>query len=319
MKNKIKGMKRAVNKDKLFYACIFIIPVINFLVLQFYVQYVDVVLFCFKRRDFDSATFQFSSEWVENFKLFYRNIFEDPRWHAAFGVTFKNFFLSWLITTPIALIVPYYIYKKFPGTTLFKFVLMLPQMIASIVWTTIVLQLTEVGFVQLFDMKMGLLANPDTQWGTLFVTGLWLGMGGTMLIFTGTYSSISDSLIEAAKVDGVGLVGEFWHIALPKIFPIWSISIITSVAGLFSSGGGSVYEYFGPSAGNHVVTIGYLLFTSSLHGGSEAITASCVTSVVFTVIFLPITLLLKKVVEHIGPTENERKPWFGGKKYGKSR
>jgi len=57
------------------------------------------------------------------------------------------------------------------------------------------------------------------------------------LFMTKTFfqSSIPDTLIEAATIDGAGMFRIFWHIVMPNVKPAWLTMIIFSVQGLWNN------------------------------------------------------------------------------------
>lgn len=68
------------------------------------------------------------------------------------------------------------------------------------------------------DLKGGL--------GGLILVHVIYGLPITTLIFRSYFSVISDELIEAAKVDGAGMLGTFFFVALPIAPPAFAVSMI---------------------------------------------------------------------------------------------
>src|SRR5699024_562973 len=46
---------------------------------------------------------------------------------------------------------------------------------------------------------------------------LWAGFGTGVLIFSAAYAAVPPTTFEAARLDGVGFWGEFWHVAVPSV------------------------------------------------------------------------------------------------------
>ena len=286
----------------IFYIAIVAIPLLNFIVLKFYVSYIDVFTFVFKKYDVTTGTYQFTSDVFYNFRNFFNLLSKEPAWKDALWVTFKNYIVGWL-TTPISMLIPFYVAKKYPGGKVFKFILMMPGMIASMVWSLIYINFCDRALVSLFDLTEGLISNPKTQWAATWFKGFWLGNATSLLLYSGIFSGVSESLVDAGKVDGLGPIGEFFYIYMPALYPTWSVGIYTGLAGLFSNYAG-VFEMYGYEAGKPVATVGYLLFVQVMRGGTDGIGINCAGSIFFTLACFPIVLGGKKLMEKIGPSED---------------
>ncbi len=298
-------------KDTLFYLSIVTIPFINFIVFQVYQNYIDVFLFAVKSFNPTTGEYAFTRDLFVNFKNFFYEIANDPSWEAAIKVSLKGYVLSWLVGTPLSLFVPLYIVKKCLGTKFFKFVLMLPSMISSMVWVLVYTNFVEGPLVELLSLEIGPLSNKETQWTTIWIQGLITGFGGSMLMYVGIYSGVSDNVLEAAKIDGMGVLREFWHLYFPVLYPIWVVGAATGLMGLF--GGQGPIEYFGYSANEEVRTIGYILFCKVMASSSPSdVPLNTAGTLVFTFTILPIVLILKWVLTRYGPSEDSRQPiqWF---------
>lgn len=314
-KPKQKSMQTARRAQTIFYICVIAIPLLNFVVLQFYQNYLYAFIFSIQKYDYTKGDYVFTSDVFYNFRNFFQTISGDPRWKAAFGVSIKSYLIGWVTSTPISLLIPFYIYRKFWGTKLFKFILMMPSMIASVVWTSVFLTFSETALVELLGLQFGPFSNPDTQFAAMTIRGLWTGMAGSMLVYTGTLSGISDSVLDAGKIDGLTPAGELIYLAIPRLWPIFSVGIFTGISGIFT-GYGNVLELFGYDAGPKVATVGYLMFTVVLNGGTvDSYGFNAAGSLVLTFGLLPMVFLLKSIVERFGPTEEERQPieWFWNK------
>ena len=307
-----KKMSGARKKDLIFYSLILFIPMFNFTFLVAYVKYFDVFMFAMKEFDFDSGTFVWAEDLLINVKTFFRYFKYEEGWAKAAVVSLKNYLVGYL-TMPISFFVPWYIVKKQLGSRIFKFILMLPGIINSIVWTFLYMNFMEKGLPAIFDMPMGPFSNPNTQWIAMQGKGVWLGFASSMLLYVGMFGSVAEEVVEAGKLDGMGPIRELIHLYLPTVYELWAIGIATSLMGIFTADGGC-YEMFGFSANGQVATVGYKLFCSVL--SPEASLAdypiNTAASVVITFIFLPIVLIIRWLLLRIGPTEEERQPvqWF---------
>ena len=75
----------------------------------------------------------------------------------------------------------------------------------------------------LYDVKYAMPA--------LIAVSVWKLIGYNMIIFLSTLSSISQSLFEAAKIDGANSIQTFRHVTIPMLSPtIFFVVIITTIS-----------------------------------------------------------------------------------------
>jgi glucose/mannose transport system permease protein len=60
----------------------------------------------------------------------------------------------------------------------------------------------------------------------LAITHIVYGLPITTLIFRGYFTGVSDELVDAAQVDGAGMLRTFFYVALPVALPAFAVSII---------------------------------------------------------------------------------------------
>ena len=317
MANKSSAFSKAKRRDTWFYIAIVAVPFLNFCFLQLYQNYISVFLYSIKAYDFEQGKYVFQSDVFANFRAFFREITISPDWKDAFRVSLKGYILSWVVNVPISLFVPYYIVRKSLGSNAFKFILMLPSMLSSMIWVLLYNNFVETAWVEMWGLDFGPLSNKAQQWTAIWIQGLITGFGANMLLYTGMYSSVSDGVLDAAKIDGMGVLGEIWYIYFPILYPVWVVNIVMGINSLFSGTG--PIEYFGNAANEEVRTIGYILFYKVMYSSrpQDAVIA-CAGNIVFTLGVLPLVLVAKEVLTHYGPSEDERKPWFWQKGKGRN-
>lgn len=67
----------------------------------------------------------------------------------------------------------------------------------------------------------------------LIVASLWQFVGFNMVYFLAALQNVPRDLIEAARIDGAGSAGRFWHVTIPSIRPVASFVILLSLMGSF--------------------------------------------------------------------------------------
>lgn len=101
----------------------------------------------------------------------------------------------------------------------------LPQVVsmvvAAIAWSWLYNPLTGplTGFVSSLGIKApaGLLGSKQTVIPALLIVNVWLTFGFSCLIYTSAIQNIDESIYDAAKVDGVNAVQEFFSITVPGV------------------------------------------------------------------------------------------------------
>jgi len=304
-KNKPRNMSQNKKSEKRFILSIWIYPVILFLALYAYVNFSTIVL-AFQR--FNSETLRYEWNGIENFKLFLNDAFKGTQLRFVFKNSIFIFAFNLLVQLPIVYIVAFIVYKKIHFAGFFKIILFLPNIISSIVWVMLFKYIVEYGLPELFkglglDSSINLLGDPSKAFGTMIFYSAWLGLGSGLLVNLGTMSRIPEGLIEAGKLDGMNLLQELWHITLPLMWPIISISLIVSVGGFFTSQL-ATYAFYGENADYRLYTFGYYLFTIVVgqSGGQSNYAYAAAAGLMFTIVTAPLTVLVRYLCERFGPS-----------------
>lgn len=134
----------------------------------------------------------------------------------------------------IPLILACILNSKIRGSEFFKTAYFLPfitpMIVIGIIWEWI------------FDPNIGLLANVlnlhinwlyDTSFAmpALIIVSVWKLIGYNMIIFLSSLSGISNSMFEAAKIDGANAYQTFKNVTVPLLSPtIFFVVIITAIS-----------------------------------------------------------------------------------------
>ena len=110
---------------------------------------------------------------------------------------------------------------RFPGHKIYFQII-----VTSLMFTTAVTSIPS----YLIMSKLGFI---DTYWAVLLPA-----CGGTLGLFLMKQfmDQISDTLMEAARIDGAGEFGIYWRIVMPNAKPAWLTVIVFSVQGLWNAG-----------------------------------------------------------------------------------
>ena len=149
------------------------------------------------------------------------------------------------------------------------------------------------------------LADYDTQFITIALFNIWMGFGGSVLLYSSAMGAISPSVIDAAQVDGASAVREFISIILPSIYPTFSTFVVTGIAGIFINQA-NIFSFYANAADPSSYTIGYYLFNQIVGkaSGYSTYPYAAAAGLVFTAIAAPLTLIVKWALEKFGPSED---------------
>lgn len=287
-----------------FYIAFMAIPVLQFLV--FYVG-VNANSFLLAFQSYDRINGGYKIVGFDNFVQVYR---EFSGTGSVLTQSLKNSFIIYFVATaielPLSLFFAYYIYKKKPFSEFYRVVLFLPSIISAVVFVTLFKVMVESGYKQLceelfklHDVK-GLLSTPKTKFGTLLFYHIWVSFGTTLLVYSSAMSGVSDEIIEAAAIDGVSPMQELVKIVLPQIWPTISTFLTVGIVGIFTDQA-HLYTFYRDQS--TVYTVGYYLFVQVM-GDTATLSDYPVASamgLIFTFVAVPITLVLKWLLQKIDP------------------
>lgn len=164
----------------------------------------------------------------------YKEIFNEPVFFKILINTIVFAVSTSLFGVIIPLILAAILNAKIRGSEFFKTAYFLPfitpMIVIGIVWEWI------------FDPNIGILNNVihlhinwlyDTNFAmpALIIVSVWKLIGYNMIIFLAALSCISQSLFEAAKIDGAGVIDTFKNVTVPMLSPtIFFVIIITAIS-----------------------------------------------------------------------------------------
>ncbi|MDR2730695.1 MAG: sugar ABC transporter permease [Treponema sp.] len=206
--------------------------------------------------------------------------------------------VSFFITTTIALIVAYLIYRTKTGFKLFRGAIFMPVILSAIIIGLIfsILLHADMGPVNVFLKHIGLgkyafawLGDPRTALGAIIVPQVWQNIGYFTIIFLAGMQSIPKELTESAEIDGANSVIVFFKIVIPLIAEILQIIVILVVTYSLKSFGFSwIMTKGGPGVRSSFFTV-YMFtkaFLESDFGTSSTISFNIlVYAIVFTLAF----------------------------------
>ena len=186
------------------------------------------------------------------------------------------------------------------GMSLFRTLLFLPQVVASVVVaTTWVAIYSPNGLINQLLRLVGLdsltrawLGDFDTALPAVGIVGSWLGIGLCLVLFLSGVANIQPELFEAARMDGAGPVGEFFSITLPALRGQIAVALtLTVVAALKTFDLVYITTRGGP--GTSTTLPAFEAYNRAFNTGKVGSAAA--VAIVLTALILGVTVLIQKV------------------------
>ena len=284
-----------------------LLPVITLAVFWVYVNF-DSVLISFKDAN-GNYTF-------DNFRMVWQGFVDKDMYGWSLKGTLGRTVLMWFLISVVSLIPSmfssYVLYRKIPGAFVFRIIFVIPMVLAGLVWTMVmkylvglngpVMTVLEAIGIQLPEEALynGLLGSSQTAFPTIVIITLFPYVIGFNIVTTGAYARIPTELFEVGKIEGFGFIKEFFKVAVPLIWPTLVITVISSLAAIFSYEGG-VFLY---TMGSYdTQTMGFYLYymVFLMAGNADAQTPfygyAAAVGLTLTVMTIPIVLFGKFVLE----------------------
>ncbi len=223
---------------------------------------------------------------------------------------------SSVISIPFALLFAYYISRRFAGSKFFRFILFLPSILSATVMIILfkffnnyeILYFLEEYFP---DNVIDVLdASEVKTYITVVLFDAFINFGTTTLIYSNKMSEIPKEIFEAAQLDGVSHVREFFSISLPLSFPTLSTFIVTGIAAMFVNQY-SLFTFFGSNLNNlSPGPAGYVIYNNvqqyAVQNNYEAAAFHQMAAfgLICTFVTIPVVFGVKYLLERFGPKES---------------
>lgn len=308
---KKKKMTSLHTQRKVFYIVMFSIPTLQFFIFYIYANF-NSILFAFQKYtpNLNDLGYQVEFAFFDNFETAWNKIMSADGWDMILN-SLQLYAWNLLFVTPTALLFSYYISKQYKFSGFFRVVLYLPTIVSSLIMALLYKYIVTDVYGFLTGDKVGLLGGTDTDriYYTVLFFNIWIAYGSNVMLYTGAMSNIDTSILEAAKLDGANTIQEFGYIYLPLIFPTIITFILTGIAGIFTNQM-AMFHIFGSNVPSFDV-FGYFFYRQT--AGNPTLFPSAkkmslpelsALGLIITAIIAPITLLVRKGLEKIGPSSD---------------
>lgn len=223
----------------------------------------------------------------------YIDLFQDKKFYQALWntVLFTGFGvpLGMISGLLVALLLNTKVKMQGLFRTLYYIPVITPLVVSAVIWKWV--YQGDYGLLNYYLLQTGLikekllwLADPDLAMPALIIMGVWMGTGGTMIMYLAGLQGIPEELYDASKVDGASGIQQLWHITIPLLAPTTFYLLITSVIGSFQS---FAHIYIMTSGGplRRTTVIGYYLYERGFRFFDMGY-ASAIAYVLFAMIFI---------------------------------
>ena len=302
---KLKKTSMGIGKRNklIFYIAVMALPCLQFIIFWVAVN-INSILLAFRDYHPDTNTYTFYA--FQNFVDVIKDLGKIPFMKSAFKNSFMVYFISLFVSVPLGIIFSFYLYKKKLMHKTFKTILFLPHIISSLIMVLLYKYFVDRAIPGIYlaitgETMQGLLANLKTALGSIIFYGIWAGFGTSTMMYLGAMNGISDSVVEAAKLDGITPLKELWYITLPLIWPTFVTFIVVGLAGIFTNQLG-LYNFYGEKAPYQFYTFGYYLYVETKNAFVDKYPYLAATGLCITAVVAPLTVLLRKALDRLGPS-----------------
>ncbi len=209
---------------------LFLLPAIIILALFFFTPFFETVLLSF--RDYSTSLYNPSHIGTENYIL----LLSSKEFYQVLWNTFLYLFGAVPILTIFPLILAILINQKIKCINLYKLLIYLPVIISIVVVAIAFKWLyADNGILNYFAQLLGFsktqwLTSPNIAlWSVVAVT-VYKGIGYYMMIYLSALIGVPKDLLEAAEVDGAGLIQKHVSVTIPYLMP--TIALVVTVSSI---------------------------------------------------------------------------------------
>lgn len=225
------------------------------------------------------------------------SVLADPGMHHALGLTFLVMVASWLIQTPISLLLGVFTAGSQKYRAVLAVLYFLPLLLSSAAIAIAYKALLDPNFglaagLQLPILAQDWLGDPGLALGVVIFVIAWQFVPFHTLIYQGGVRQIPRSIYEAAEIDGAGKVKQFFFITVPQLkYTIITSSTLMTVGALTYFDLIFVLTAGGPGNATRILPLDMYLtgFRANLMGPAS------VLAVILVAIGLALALLLQRM------------------------
>ena len=219
-----KGLNNTMRSNLKKYFPIFLLPTLIAFIIGFVWPFLWGIYLSF----FKFKTLKFMEfNGLRNYVL----AFNDSSFIYSFFFTLLFAIVVVIIINVIAFILGYALTSNVKGTTVFRTIFFMPNLIGGIVLAYVWKQIMNDVIFRLYNSA--LMLDPNYGFWGLVILLSWQQIGYMMIIYIAGLQNVSNDLIEAAKIDGASKFQILKNITIPSIMPSITICLFLSLTNAF--------------------------------------------------------------------------------------
>ena len=156
----------------------------------------------------------------------------------AFGFTAAFSICAVVLVNLVGFLLALLVTQPFKGATLLRGVFFMPNLIGGLLlgftWQFILISIfVAVSKATGWTFLSGWLSNPETGFAGLLILTVWQLSGYMMIVYIAQIQQISESVKEAARIDGASGWSMMKGVILPLMMPAFTIGLFLSISSSF--------------------------------------------------------------------------------------
>lgn len=314
-RKQIMKKPRKNTKRNWFIASLLIVPMLHFLVFWLYIN-IETIALAFMEWDFFSNKYIFAG--IDNFTEQFRQFKERPEHLNMFINAFRAIPIN-LACLVLSVIIGYAFSKHIRGERVFRVIFYLPTMISIVIQTLC--------YRYMFTYNPGMLQGPAAEllrmfgvnyngwetalndpvvinriWWLIAIFCVWASAGINIILMASAMSRIPESVIESAKLDGVGFWRELFQIHIPLIMPTISVFLINSmmaVSAFYIQPMLLTGDITGPKGAYN--TVGWYMFNMAPIAQDSDMPLISTVGFILTVVVSILVIVVKRITDKLTP------------------
>jgi ABC-type polysaccharide transport system permease subunit len=118
----------------------------------------------------------------------------------------------------------------------------------------------------IFKESYGFLTSDKHVWLTMWLYGLWKGLGWSAIVYYAAITGIDAELFEAASIDGANRIQRIVYITIPCLLPTFSVLLLLSIANFLNNGTDQFYVFQNAMNKAHIEVLDLYVYNKGFLG-----------------------------------------------------
>ncbi len=242
--------------------------------------------------DWNGTTKTFNFVGLDNYIRLFTT---DQQFINSFWFTLKFTIVSVISINIVGFALALLVTAGFKGSNILRSIFFMPNLIGGImlgfIWQFIFREVFKtMGNAMSIPGLTGWLSDTQTSFWGLVIVVVWQLSGYMMIIYIAQIQNISDSVIEASKIDGANPLNRLINITMPLVAPAFTIGLFLSLSNAFKLYDQNV-SLTGGAPGNTTEMLALNIYTTAFTQGKLAMAQSKALIFMLAVAVITVTQL----------------------------